>query len=326
MKKWMLVAVALVAGCVLQSAPGLEITSIDPAEFPVGEGATIAIFGRNFLPGLRADYEDPSKSSVDGAFRVRLDREDVSIELPSVVAIDATRLEATVPANAQAGTWSVTVVDPRGREDSLEDALRIVSKVATPTPTPFSSSSCGSLILTRDVTPVADTYLDAGEPQTSQGDRSELKVGGMSGCELRPLLSFDIGALPSNATVVRGLLTLELTNGRSPLVVSVHRLTARFSETQSTWVSETSGARWIMPGGDYDPLALDAQPLDLQPPGGGAFSPVVWDVTPAVVDWKLGATNFGILLRTAANVPDEAKFASSESSAKPELRIDWCTP
>lgn len=97
---------------------------------------TLRISGGGFWADGPADLDDPEASAGDACFHASLHGSAGEVVLQDVEREDEHTLRATLAAGAPQGQWSLRVVDPRGREGTLPDALEILAQCA-------SDADCG---------------------------------------------------------------------------------------------------------------------------------------------------------------------------------------
>jgi hypothetical protein len=152
----------LAAGCA--TAPSetrdVEIVSVDPEEVVAGEQARITIEGNGFQPALYRNVNCYGTSiEVDDVFTVSLG----DAPMYDVTLIDSEHLEADVPDDLPADTYTVTVIDPRGESAVLEAAFTVTAASDSDTDIDTDTDS--------DTTPdCSDNLLD--NPGAEAGDMS----------------------------------------------------------------------------------------------------------------------------------------------------------
>jgi len=178
---------------------------------------------------------------------------------------------------------------------------------------------------------VADTWIDAAKPSTSQGaDASLIVFGGTE--ERRALLTFTLPTPPAAAVLRSATLRLYLAGNADASLAErrlvVHPLARELDEGRTTWnnYANGSGSQWTTPGGDFGP----GEESTLSAPQPGGF--VAFDVTALVGDAPVAASSsLGWLIREqgqAPNAPAELVFASREGNAAqaPSLTLGYCRP
>jgi len=114
-----LLALALLAGgCSSATVEPLAVTAVEPGVGLAGVSTAVAIRGSGFRPKLSADFGG-GEVSGDPRFGASLG----GLELRAVVYVDATRLDAEVPAELPAGLHALTITDPEGRTATLAGAF-----------------------------------------------------------------------------------------------------------------------------------------------------------------------------------------------------------
>ena len=180
---------------------------------------------------------------------------------------------------------------------------------AVPTPTPTATPGPGQVILT----PVADAWVETGNPLANYGSSPDLHVvyvAGSSGWAERSLLRFDLSNLPAGVIVDSATLILALQNGYglSSVTIEVYDLTAHWSEGSVTWANQPAAG-----------TQRASQSV------GGSAGNVTWDLTALVAGWHTGTIpNHGLLLRGPESGSDWIRyFSSREGSTPPLLSITY---
>ncbi len=177
-----------------------------------------------------------------------------------------------------------------------------------------------------------DTHLDNINPTVNNGTSTVLNVGrdkvGPNTFIFRGLIEFDISSIPTNATVVSGVLTL---NAETIVVSSAEssaarRVTAVWNESQATWDDRITSTAWGTAGGDFTTtdqgtfnLPTSTGPIDIN------LDALVQDA----IDNRAGTLSL-ILMRTSEANPDaQVNFSSSDNATaanRPQLFIEFDTP
>jgi hypothetical protein len=149
--------------------------------------------------------------------------------------------------------------------------------------------------------------LTSGPSCATWGRYGRMQIGTSAGQVRRPLLRFDLAAIPPSARVLSARLALyETITLRGGGTVEVHRVTSAWNEGSgvnqctgdgATWTESLgAGVLWATPGGDADPAVAAGRVKQ-------AGAPPAWDtfdVTALVRAWTSGqAANHGVLLRLA---------------------------
>lgn len=112
------------AGCA-SSPPGPELISVEPTQFDGEVGTPLVLHGAQLLPFIRFDFDTPSQSQVldAGVSAFLTDATGARVDLFDVQWVDATRVTARVEGPIATGSWSLHLLEPRGAELVLDDAL-----------------------------------------------------------------------------------------------------------------------------------------------------------------------------------------------------------
>lgn len=199
-----------------------------------------------------------------------------------------------------------------------------------PAPTPAPASGGGAAVPGRAVLiAAADSFLDGRfgtDPAANHAVADTLTAfrEGWSGGQMRPLLRFDLAALPSGQQVRRAMLRLSrlgVEGPADPLPVTVRAVSRAWDESAVSWGFARPGTPWTSPGGDVFPggvttsLAVDGDP-------GNA---VEIDVTALVAEWVRGTRpNHGFMI--AVGGADRGQYFASREHAsvgrRPTLAIE----
>lgn len=154
----------------------------------------------------------------------------------------------------------------------------------------------------------------------------------------RPLLKFDLSAIPAGSTVTAATLSLyqETTGsvGSSPAnpVYNMHRVTRAWLEGTgygnatgdgATWNKYDSVNLWTAAGGDFDPVVAASTPA------AATLGWKTWDVTGLVGGWVNGSyANHGMLMDGVGAI-STLGFASSDNGTaanRPKLVVTFLPP
>ncbi len=215
---------------------------------------------------------------------------------------------------SQPGWWnSTTAADFAGPDSAMNvDLARWPGDVA------MASTSGSATLLTLQPDPAAgmDTWLDRNNPALNHGGDATLVLDGRTP-QSRPILQFDLSALPANAVVDDTTLSLYQGAGiGNSFTATVYGVTAQWSETQATWNERLSGVSWTSAGGDWNGHAIDQRLLD------NTAGWRAWNVTQLVDLWHRGRLpNYGLILFAPNPGADSDKtFYSSDYLTDPTLR------
>lgn len=194
---------------------------------------------------------------------------------------------------------------------------------------------------TATLTAVEDTTITEKSPDTPQGGDAQLQIGTTGPAagykSSRSLLRFELTAIPTNATVTRATLTVNLEQvapGVTNLWVNLHRVVRPWSEAFATWSNRLAATPWSVPGAaapaDFVLLATQSNrittTLGLYTFASGPR--MVADVQ----DWvRIPATNHGwIMISQLQSVGQtECKFTAHEATSaasRPRLMVDYVLP
>jgi uncharacterized repeat protein (TIGR01451 family) len=169
--------------------------------------------------------------------------------------------------------------------------------------------------ITTTLFPVRDTFIRSDQADANFGTADELRTRGPGNVH-RALVAFDLGSIPSTATIDTAELRLDVTNTDNE-PVTVHEVTAAWSETQVTWNERDASNPWTAPGGDF------AAPSAVVTPSSTGFHEI--PLTALTRNWHSGVSpNHGVLLDSATG--GEARYASREGSVDPSELVVSYTP
>ncbi len=158
---------------------------------------------------------------------------------------------------------------------------------------------------------VPDTYVWAAYPGYNPGNVSEDSIGLSQGGAQQALIKADLGVIPAGAVVTSATVTL-LMSSSAAATVSVHKVTAPWSEGTVTW-SSFNGA--------YDPAVLASQTVS----GWGVAR--TFDITSLAAEWVSGATpNHGVLFERDLSATTTFKSSEDATAARrPVFQVCYST-
>jgi hypothetical protein len=160
----------------------------------------------------------------------------------------------------------------------------------------------------------ADSYVAVGEPDYAPGAYPYFYTGLHSSGEKKGLLAFDLGGVPSDATIESATLSLSMEYAATSGVIDIHAITAPWSEHAVTYRNFGDG---------YDPAVQASLPVVA-----GSAGPQSFNVTGLVQAWIAGdLENNGVLLRESGL--GRHSFRSSEHptpTKRPTLDLCYVTP
>ena len=161
-----------------------------------------------------------------------------------------------------------------------------------------------------------DAWLDRNNANQNHGADTTIVLDGRNP-QSRPVLWFDLSGLPGGVVIDDATLNLYQSAGIGvSFTGSVHPVTAVWVESQVTWNNRLTGTVWATAGGDYNPHAVDARPID------NALGWRSWNVTPLVDLWyRARIPNNGLILVASNPGSDSDKtFYSSDYNVDPARR------
>lgn len=163
------------------------------------------------------------------------------------------------------------------------------------------------------------------------GTGPHLWVGSDATRRYRPIISWDLRAIPAGAPITSATMSLWQTGTLNvgPVTVRAYRVTRAWEEGAGyetcsgdgvTWYDAAAGVKWASQGGDFDPAGTSPVTHQADPPAGwDAF-----DVKGFVEQWSSGTTpNLGILLKSDDESHIEGKdypYISDDFTGEPGLR------
>lgn len=116
--------ILLLTACQLPPS-GPQLLSVEPTQFDSELGAVVAMRGAQLVPAIRYDFDAPQQSTVlDAGVSAWLSNADGGrVDLVEVTWVDATQLSGRIEGPVTPGLWNLHVIEPRGAELSLTDAL-----------------------------------------------------------------------------------------------------------------------------------------------------------------------------------------------------------
>lgn len=173
---------------------------------------------------------------------------------------------------------------------------------------------------------IADTYIAKSEGNSNFGAHNELKVRPEKSRIERTLLALDLSSIPSSATVNAATLKLFLAKApHSNRLLDVHRISAKWVETQASWNNRLAGTPWANAGADFVSTVVASAAT-----GTKDDVTLSWTVTSLVQAWVSGtAENYGCLVKDADETGSseaQSRFRSREYSnvdQRPKLVISF---
>ncbi|NOZ06487.1 MAG: DNRLRE domain-containing protein [Chloroflexi bacterium] len=216
----------------------------------------------------------------------------------------------------------------------LELVYRTSLSGTTPTPTSTPLPQSATISFQYGVSPdtnytgVDDGYLDEWNPTDAHFSGEMILRNGPR----RPILSFDISAIPITATVTSAILELRASPYQQydwPLTVSAYRLLRPWNILETTWISATNTVLWATAGAD----GIGTDRVDTADDAVIVDAPnktYTFDLTNMAQQWvSAPSQNEGLLLIGAGNTT-EYRFYASElggpESYRPKLTVSYNLP
>ncbi|MCP3870586.1 MAG: DUF4347 domain-containing protein, partial [Gammaproteobacteria bacterium] len=173
-----------------------------------------------------------------------------------------------------------------------------------------------------------DTYIDNSTKAENHGLSTSLIVDQSGGglADVRTLVQFDLGDLPSGTTITSATLQMQATANTGALTIQVYEVTEAWEEgaadgagDTANWTQRNDTDNWSTAGGGVVSPVAGAS---LNTPSTGLHT---WTITSLVQDWHTGGkANNGLML---AN-PDEpgihsVTYQSSENTNGPQLLLTF---
>ena len=156
-----------------------------------------------------------------------------------------------------------------------------------------------------------DSWIREDQPTTNKATDLKLHTKYEIGKIERPLLRYDLGAIPAKATILSATAWFYVTNVHPEGPVDIHALTADWLETDATWDSMND---------KIDKVVLTSIPAQ---PGADVW--VSANLTAQVQAWVNGQPNYGITLNSTSE-DSHGQYNSRESANVPYLQVIVGTP
>ena len=259
---------------------------------------------------LRPSSADPSVSANGDGTSTAV----WNFTTPGDYALAGTSISGGVASLAQETTWwnSTTAADFGGPDGETN-----VDRATWPGDVTLATTSGASILLTLQPGAAGeDAWLDRANQFLNHGPDTTMILDGRNP-QSRPVLRFDLSAVPAGAVIDDAILGLYQSAGVGlSFTASVYQVTAQWDEAQVTWDDRLTGTPWGNAGGDWDPHVIAQIPVD------NAVGWRSWNITQLVDLWYRGRIpNFGMILNgpnTGGNA--DKTFYSSDYAVDPTLR------
>ncbi len=181
---------------------------------------------------------------------------------------------------------------------------RIVTGGLSSTPQTVTLPAAGKSTKTLQPGPTEGraTYINVLDRCLNAGARSTISIGGEATNVNRGLVVFDIGDIPSHATVDSATIALYHPQASQEMTVSAHKVSSEWTEGSGmatctgdgvTWNEVAGGVEWETAGGDHGTIFDQEANAQLESAGWDDF-----DATALVQDWIDGdASVFGVMFK-----------------------------
>jgi len=204
-----------------------------------------------------------------------------------------------VSLESQVGWWnSTSAADFAGPDNATN-----VNWTRWPGDVVLASTSGPSLNLTIQPDNAAgkDAYLEKASSTTNHGTDTTMVLDLRAASTRRPVLQFDLSAIPTGAVIDDARLGLyQSASAANPTTAEVHALTTAWDEGTVTW-----DVPWSTKGGDYSSRVVALLDLD------STLGWKTWNITPLVDLWYRGRLpNHGLILTgpNAGGGPQDKTF------------------
>lgn len=122
----------------------------------------------------------------------------------------------------------------------------------------INDDSAGGACLTPNttLTAMADALVQSNQPDNNFGAAANLETKPMSNA-INSFIRFDLSSIPPNALITCAELQLyQISAANNGQNITIHRVTASWTEAQVTWNERQTGTAWATPGGQIDPASV----------------------------------------------------------------------
>ncbi|MEK6988046.1 MAG: DNRLRE domain-containing protein, partial [Candidatus Thermoplasmatota archaeon] len=238
---------------------------------------------------------------------------------PANYSLSNLSLAGGVASLAQKTSWwnSTTAADFSGPSSSTNIDLNHFPGTVN---LALTTQSPATLTLQPDPAAGQDSYLDGtpGSKTNNFGTATTMLLNNSGSTVQRPVIRFDLTALPANAFIDGATLQLYENSGvGNSFTADLHYLTTAWNEATVTW-----NAPWTSAGGDFSGYVATQAPLT------NTAGWVSWNVTQLVDLWYRGRlANDGVILTMPSQgVGSQKSFYTSDwttASQRPQLTINY---
>lgn len=173
--------------------------------------------------------------------------------------------------------------------------------------------------------PAVDNVISQSTPSTNYGSALNTTISGGINLIQRPIMRFDLSAIPTNATVTSAALIWIKSGGDASIVnVSAHQITNPWTETGSIWTQRQAATNWTTAGGDFNATAAATVAI-------GNNGTYTYSIPTLVQNWiNNPATNYGLLMKQVSETSGGEKYFHSkevtDATLRPSLIVTYTTP
>ncbi len=272
-------------------------------------------------PDVRIDAP-LNNAVVRGQAQVTVDASDTVSGINRVEIYVDSNLVTTIAAEPYEYTWDTGGLTD-GNHTIQAKAYDTAGNEGISENVSVTVNNAGSVMTTTiqpDAAAGKDSYILKSNPNTNNGTKQSISVGGDIGHIQHGLVQFDLSSIPAGATITSAKMKLYVygANG-TPLDISIHRVTAPWDEVTANWNNRQTGTAWSIVGGDYRSLA-ESTIKNIGTTAGWQS----WDITALAQEWNLESVpNYGLLLRgnKESSYDNYSRtFYSSDYTTKPSFR------
>lgn len=271
----------------------------------------------------------------------------------------STRTSTPTPTRTNTPTWTPTLTaTPSATPLHSATPTRTSTPTLTPTTTPTFATSTPTSTATRTQTPpvtvtpqctpiaiafqngrlpnslyggVSDTHLSVDNPSSTHDSLYELQMKNDGNGGKRPLLRFDVSAIPAGSIILEARLYLDQSTYRKNDIfasaVGAYGVFRAWTARDATWYTATSTVAWQLPGanGAADRSLIPVDVVEIAVVSSPQWR--VWSVTELVQAWVTDpGQNKGVIL-IGSGQTQEFRFFSSDYPApelRPRLEVRYC--
>lgn len=117
---------AALAGCTWGEPLVPAVSAVSPPVVANDADAILIISGSGFVPAVKVDFDDASRTRVSGAYGAELRRGTATpVPLQEVTVVSSSDVRGRMPALTSPGDWDVVLIAPDGTEAKVPGALKV---------------------------------------------------------------------------------------------------------------------------------------------------------------------------------------------------------